>query len=202
MHDFCIPERDQYKSVVSDELIDLRRNPRLISMKSLWALILKCDQLSKIGFATSLRKQPSLVFPRNDVCETSAEIPYWRRVPTQIWVVLPTAFSGYFPIPYPTPRCFFFFLLTSHAEWTFHKWPTVSNHRILAFRRLFTEGSTVVKKNHRAKQNRRWSFQPIAPPLPRKKSKKKQKRPGVFRLVTTGSNIFLDLPHDKSLDLL
>ena len=35
MHDFCIPERDQYKSVVSDELIDLRRNPRLISMKCL-----------------------------------------------------------------------------------------------------------------------------------------------------------------------
>ena len=36
----------------------------------------------------------------------------------------------------------------------------------------------------------------------REKKKQKQKRPGVFRLVTTGSNIFLDLPHDKSLDLL
>ena len=24
---------------------------------------------------------------RNDVCETSGEIPYWWRVPTQIWVV-------------------------------------------------------------------------------------------------------------------
>ena len=35
MHDFCIPERDQYKSVASDELIELRLNPRLISMKSL-----------------------------------------------------------------------------------------------------------------------------------------------------------------------
>ena len=47
MHDFCIPERDQYKSVVSDELIDLRRNPRLISMKSLWALILNAISYPK-----------------------------------------------------------------------------------------------------------------------------------------------------------
>ena len=39
-------------------------------------------------------------------------------------------------------------------------------------------------------------------PYRKKKKKQKQKRPGVFRLVTTGSNIFLDLPHDKSLDLL
>ena len=31
---------------------------------------------------------PALVFPRNDVWETSAEIPYWWRVTTQIWVVL------------------------------------------------------------------------------------------------------------------
>ena len=29
-----------------------------------------------------------LVFPPNDVWETSAEIPYWWRVTTQIWVVL------------------------------------------------------------------------------------------------------------------
>ena len=29
-----------------------------------------------------------LVSPRNDVWETSAEIPYWWRVTTQIWVVL------------------------------------------------------------------------------------------------------------------
>ena len=29
-----------------------------------------------------------LVSPRNDVWETSAEIPYWWRVSTQIWVVL------------------------------------------------------------------------------------------------------------------
>ena len=28
-----------------------------------------------------------LVFPRNDVWETSAEIPYWWRVSTQVWVV-------------------------------------------------------------------------------------------------------------------
>ena len=29
---------------------------------------------------------PSLVSPRNDVWETNAEIPYWWRVTTQIWV--------------------------------------------------------------------------------------------------------------------
>ena len=31
---------------------------------------------------------PPLVSPRNDVWGTSAEIPYWWRVTTQIWVVL------------------------------------------------------------------------------------------------------------------
>ena len=41
----------------------------------------------------SRRKQPTLrdatiVSPRNDVWETSAEIPYWWRVTTQIWLVL------------------------------------------------------------------------------------------------------------------
>ena len=46
------------------------------------------------------------------------------------------------------------------------------------------------------------SNQLLRPYREKKKQKQKQKRPGVFRLVTTGSNIFLDLPHDKSLDLL
>ena len=32
--------------------------------------------------------KPPLVSPRNDVGETSGEIPYWLRVTTQIWVVL------------------------------------------------------------------------------------------------------------------
>ena len=31
---------------------------------------------------------PSVVFPRNTVWETSAKIPYWWRVTSQIWVVL------------------------------------------------------------------------------------------------------------------
>ena len=31
---------------------------------------------------------PWLVFPRNDVWETRAEIPYWWRVTTHIWVVM------------------------------------------------------------------------------------------------------------------
>ena len=30
-----------------------------------------------------------MVFPRNDVWQMSAEIPYWWHVTTQIWVVLP-----------------------------------------------------------------------------------------------------------------
>ena len=32
--------------------------------------------------------KPPRVFPRNDVWETSADIPFWWRVTTQIWVVL------------------------------------------------------------------------------------------------------------------
>ena len=36
------------------------------------------------NFATT-----SVVFPRNNVWEMSAETPYWWRVTTQIWVVLP-----------------------------------------------------------------------------------------------------------------
>ena len=41
----------------------------------------------------SLSKQPRFCeattgFPRNDVWETSAEIPYWWRVTIQIWLVL------------------------------------------------------------------------------------------------------------------
>ena len=31
---------------------------------------------------------PAMVYPWNDVWETSAETPYWWRVTTQIWVVL------------------------------------------------------------------------------------------------------------------
>ena len=31
---------------------------------------------------------PPMVFPWNDVWETNAEIPYWWRVTTQIWVML------------------------------------------------------------------------------------------------------------------
>ena len=40
--------------------------------------------------------QPTL-FLQNDVWETSAEIPYWWRVTTQIWVVLLTGWNK-FPI--------------------------------------------------------------------------------------------------------
>ena len=36
-----------------------------------------------------------MVFPRNDVWETSAEIPYWWRVTTQTWIVLLTGGSKF-----------------------------------------------------------------------------------------------------------
>ena len=36
-----------------------------------------------------------LVSPSNDVWETSAEIPYWCRVTTQIWVVLLSGFAAW-----------------------------------------------------------------------------------------------------------
>ena len=38
---------------------------------------------------------PPLVSPRNDVWETSAEIPYWWRVTIQIWVVLLIGWSKF-----------------------------------------------------------------------------------------------------------
>ena len=38
---------------------------------------------------------PSTVSPQNDVWETSAEIPYWWRVTTQIWVVLLTGWNKF-----------------------------------------------------------------------------------------------------------
>ena len=38
---------------------------------------------------------PLPVSPRNDVWETSAEIPYWWRVTTQIWVVLLIGWSNF-----------------------------------------------------------------------------------------------------------
>ena len=38
---------------------------------------------------------PPLVPPRNDVWKTSAEIPYWWRVTTQIWIVHPISWSKF-----------------------------------------------------------------------------------------------------------
>ena len=165
---------------MSDERIDLRRNPRLISMKSLWAThsqMRSAIQNTKIGFATSLRKQPPLVSPRNDVCETGAEIPHCMT--TRHYPDLGSAFDCFlrlFSYSLPHASLFFVFLLTSHAEWTFHKWPAVSNHRILAFRRLLTEGSTVVKKKN-TEQNKidaDHSNQLLRPYREKKKRKKKR----------------------------
>ena len=59
---------------------------------------------------------PPLVSPRNDVWETSAEIPYWRRVTTQIWVVLLTGWSK-FPKPQavrPIRSTTQYWVVTSH----------------------------------------------------------------------------------------
>ena len=49
------------------------------------------------------RKQPTFYdattdFPRNDVWETSEEIPYWWRVTTQIWVALLIGWNLHQPI--------------------------------------------------------------------------------------------------------
>ena len=73
---------------------------------------------------------------------------------------------------------------------------TVSNHRILAFRRLLTEASTVVKN----KQNK-IDTDHSKPLLTDNQfhsaltaTKKKKENIYIY--------IFLDLPHDKSLDLL
>ena len=50
------------------------------------------EQEFEVDIRFGLRKQPrfrdaTLVYPRNDVWETSADIPYWWRVTTQIWIV-------------------------------------------------------------------------------------------------------------------
>ena len=53
-----------------------------------WARLLWA--LWRITWQTSRHlATPPVVFPPNDVWETSAEIPYWWRVTTQIWVVKP-----------------------------------------------------------------------------------------------------------------
>ena len=61
----------------------------------LWALIFQLSWYSLpteglLGWENSwhFAKLP-LVFQRNDVSGTSAEIPYWRRVTTQSWLLLP-----------------------------------------------------------------------------------------------------------------
>ena len=63
--------------------------------KSIWCKLL----LDLLAFINSIAWENSrhlatlpitaLVSPPNDVWETSAEIPYWWRVTTQIWLVVP-----------------------------------------------------------------------------------------------------------------
>ena len=58
-----------------------------LSHSSWWVLF------SNVREMFSLRKQPTFCdavtgSPPSDVWETSAEIPYWWRISTQIWVVL------------------------------------------------------------------------------------------------------------------
>ena len=43
---------------------------------------------SVLAFMSSRFATPPLVSPRNNVWQTSAEITYWWRVATQIWIVL------------------------------------------------------------------------------------------------------------------
>ena len=65
-----------------------------------------------------------LVSPRNDVWETSAEIPYRWRVPTQIWVVLLIGWSK-FPMWFgqseATSCAHFSDVISRGNQWWYHK---------------------------------------------------------------------------------
>ena len=66
---------------------------------------------------------PPLVSSRNDVWETSAEIPYWWRVTTQMWVVLLIGWSK-FPTRYDQ----------SEALHSFRQWRVVIIEFLRSFR--------------------------------------------------------------------
>ena len=66
-----------------------RERPTILQLSQLFGGLTNITWESSRLFAT-----PPLVSPRNDVWETSAEILYWWRFTTQIWVVLLIGFSA------------------------------------------------------------------------------------------------------------
>ena len=71
--------------VTADEMVDKSKSvlPRLERNSFFMHITIRVAWENSRHLATL-----SLVSPPNDVWETSAEIPYWWRVTTQIWVVL------------------------------------------------------------------------------------------------------------------
>ena len=74
-----------------------------------------------------------LVFPPNDVWETSTKIPYWWRVSPQIWVVPLIAW-----IKFPTPHN------QSEALPRSGEWRVISREFLRSFLRRHLAGETVV----------------------------------------------------------
>ena len=94
----------------------------------------RLDSVLQYTSDTPLRKQPTFHdattgFPRNDVWETSAEIPYWWRVTTSIWVMF---FIGWSKFPQRHKQ--------SEALSKFGKW----NVRIFFFRLFIILTETII----------------------------------------------------------
>ena len=70
-----------------------------------------------------------LVSPPNDVWETSAEIPYWWRVTTQIWEVL---LIGW--IKFPTRHSLYKDLMEPHFDYCNAVWMAWSNSLVRNFK--------------------------------------------------------------------
>ena len=80
----CVIGTNTYRNLI---LFGARNRSRFILEMHNYLTVF--DEMSKLAWENSrhLATLP-LVSPPNDVWETSAEIPYWWRVTTQIWVVL------------------------------------------------------------------------------------------------------------------
>ena len=80
---------------------------------------------------------PPLISSRSDVLETSAEIPYWWRVTTQIWVVHLIGWNKLQPIK-STTQCTVFFSCRSFSEAGYR----VFSHEVTAAMLMFLSNKT------------------------------------------------------------
>ena len=84
-------EEEQHKDTIQNlKLSCVRVLTYWLNIDHIWST--RCRTKRKRGLNVNMRKQPTFCdattgFPRNDVWETSAEIPYWWRVTKQIWVI-------------------------------------------------------------------------------------------------------------------